>query len=250
MVRTEGIVISAEAPEAVEMEETEEEKESPDQIGEFYLQMKGMNYFGLLGVEQSAQDPEVEQAYRDRMNGFERANFSARMDPELEMKLEEINTEIIKAYESLRNQERREQYLAKLRPPEKSGAPSRGLEAEKYLQEGIKSVRARDWGNAQKMFEKAVELRPDEPEYFGYLGWSIYSNPEFKLESRREMAKGKIRQAIKMNPNMDSVHVFLGKILKDEGKKDQAIQEFREALRCNANCREAKRELEAQGLKG
>jgi len=248
-VRTEGIVISPEAPEAVEIEETEEEeKESPDRIAEFYLELKGMNYLDLLGIEASARDEQVEKAYREKMSEFERSRFPLRMDPELEQKLEEINTEIIKAYEALRNQERRNQYLRQVREKEEGKKSGPNLEAEKFLQEGIKSVRARDWSNAQKMFEKAVALKPNEPEYQGYLGWSIYCNPEFKLEVRRELAKEKIRQAMKMNPNMDSVHVFLGKIFKDEGKKEPAIQEFQEAVRCNPNCREARRELEAQGI--
>lgn len=227
----------------------EEEKESPDRIGEFYIEMKGMNYLELLGIAQEANDQQVESAYRQRLKEFERDRFPPQIDPEMELRLEEINTEIIKAYESLRNQERREKYLGQLKAKEKAKKSSLDLEAEKYLQDGIKCVRLRDWGGAQKMFEMAIELKPEEPEYYAYLGWSIYCNPELKSEARRELAKEKIKQAIKMNPNMDSAHVFLAKILKEEGKRMQSVYELREALRCNPNCREAKKELEAQGIK-
>ncbi len=247
--RSEGIYISPDAPEAVVEEIAEEPKESPDKIAEFYIELKRMNCLEQLGISAEAGDAQVEEAYRKRLEEFDRNRFSARLDPELEAKLEEINTGIISAYEALRNQDRRDQYLQGLREKEEADKVSVGLEAEKFLQEGLKLVRGRDWGKAQKMFEQAVSLRPSEPEYYGYLGWSIYCNPELKLEERRELAKEKIRHAIKMNPNVDSIHVFLGKIYKDEGKKLPSVHEFKEALRCNPNCREARRELEAQGVK-
>ena len=249
----EEVFISPLAPEA-EIEEAfseeleaEEEKESPEKIMEFYLDLKSRNYFQLLGVSEEADDSEIEKAYRARLEEFSRERFPARLEPELEQKLEEINTEIIKAYESLRTEVKRGEYLKELKA-KKEPELSESLRAEKFLQEGIKYVRQRDWSNAQKMFEKAVELKPEEPEYYGYLGWTIYCNPELELEKRRERAKEKIQKAIQMNPKIDSPHVFLGKILKEEGKLEQAIEEFKIALRCNPNCREAKRELKAQGI--
>jgi hypothetical protein len=48
-----------------------------------------------------------------------------------------------------------------------------------------------------------------------------------------------------MNPQMDSPHVFLGKILKDDQKAGPAMEEFKLALRANPKCREAERELKA-----
>jgi len=249
LTRQEGILISQDAPELVE--EVEEEKESPDKILEFYIQIKAKDYFQLLELNEDATDDEVEQAYRRRLNEFERSRFPAQLDGELEAKLEEINTEIIKAYEAVREKNKRERYINQLKEKmeRKKREAQKPLEAEKFLQEGIKYVRARDFANAQKMFEKAVELKPNEPEYYGYLGWTIFCNPELELEERIRRAKEKILQAIKMNPNMDSAHVFLGKILKEEGKNEEAIQEFKEAIRCNPNCKEAHRELEVHGVK-
>ena len=249
----EEVMASPEAPEAEleeafsEAEEPEEEKESPEKIMEFYLDLKSKNYFQLLGVSEEAGDEEIESGYRSRLEEFSRERFPAQLSPELELKLEEINTEIIKAYEALRTEEKRARYSEQLKK-EQAPKVSESLRAEKFLQQGIKYVRQRDWSNAQKMFEKAVELKPEEPEYYGYLGWTIYCNPELEPEERKARAKEKIQKAIQMNPKIDSPHVFLGKILKEEGKLEQAIEEFKTALRCNPNCREARRELKAQGI--
>ena len=161
--------------------------------------------------------------------------------------MEEINARYILAYESLKDPERREKYRGELEgKPRAEVRPE--LEAEKCLQQGMKSVRSRDWSNAQEMFERAIKLRPDEPEYYGYLGWAIYCNEEANFQERRDTAIEKLGIALEMNPNMDSVHVFLGKIFKDEGNVNEAVAEFRLALQCNPNCREAARELKAHGL--
>jgi Tfp pilus assembly protein PilF len=147
----------------------------------------------------------------------------------------------------LKDPERRDKYRQDLEgKPEAEARPE--LEAEKYLQQGMRSVRARDWSNAQEMFEKAVELKPDEPEYYGSLGWAIYCNEEMDFNERRDTAIEKLGAALEMNPNMDAVHVFLGKIFKDEGNVNEAVAEFRVALQCNPNCREAARELKAHGF--
>ena len=247
--RQDEILVSADSPE-VAVEEAPEimMKQPPDKILEFYIQLKSKNYFELLDLEPDADDEQIEEAYRARLEEFSRDHYPARMDAEPEARLEEINAEIIKAYESLRSKTRRASYLAGLRNKEEKNQSAGYLRAEQFLQQGIKFVRTRDFANAQKMFEKAVELSPTEPEYYGYLGWTIFCNTQIGPDERARLAKQKLRQAIKMNPNMDSTHVFLGKILQQEGNEDGAVVEFRLALKANANCREALRELEARGL--
>ncbi len=241
------ITIADEDEMEVEIEAAEDKKDEDDVLSE-YIDLKSKDYFSLLGVGIDASDEEVDQAYREKMEEFSRDRFVARLSVEAETKLEEINARYILAYESLKNAGRREKYRQGLeeKPAEPAERPE--LEAEKYLQMGMQAVRTRDWANAQKMFEKAVDLRPDEPEYYGYLGWSIYSNDELEFDERRDLAIEKLGMALEMNPNMDSVHVFLGKIFKDEGNTNEAIAEFKLALQCNPNCREAARELKAHGV--
>ena len=223
-------------------------QEHPDKILEFYIQLKNKDYFELLDAKPEAGDEEIENGYRRRLFEFSRDRFPERMAQEHEDRLEEINTEIIKAYETLRVTERREAYLAGQGEKASQKKSQDHLRAEKFLQEGIKYVRARDFVNAQKMFEWATQLSPNEPEYFGYLGWTTFCNQELDPEQRTALAKEKLNHAIKMNPNMDSAHVFLGKILVNEGREEEAVSEFRLALKANPNCREALRELELRGI--
>lgn len=242
------------APEAAEMAlehpvarvvESAAEKKDESEILEFYMGLKSADFFSLLQLKPDADSFQVTEAYRRMRSEFEKGRYKTGMSGEALAKLEEIHAQIIRAYETLRTPLGRRQYLAKLKEESKPKELAAQLKAEQYLQQGVQFVRRRDWPNAQSMFEKAVELNPEEPEYLGYLGWTIYSNPELDLAERRDRAKTLIRQAIDMNPNMDSSRVFLGKIMKEEGKVKEAVEQFEAAFNNNKNCREAEREIKS-----
>lgn len=216
----------------------------PEDILAAYMEIKSLDLFAVLGVGRDAGDEEVEGAYRRRLSEFDREKFQKNLPAEAEAKLEEINTRLIRAYESLKTAARRKGYLAQLEEVSPQRQAQRRLESEKFLQEGMKCVRGRDFARAQEMFEKAIQLRPQEPEYYGYLGWTIYMNPVLEEDVRCARAEEKVRMAIQMNPRLDSAHVFLGKIFKDQGRVEDAVAEFRAAVSCNPNCREALRELQ------
>ena len=244
----EGTVSFVEHEEAAAPKDASAKAEGPDkeesEILEFYVGHKGLDYFELMDLERDTSDEEVLEAYRRLRAEFDKNRFGALTD-EGKDKLEEINAHIIRAYEALRTKEDRQAYLQGLDEAQKEKKVSTSLQAEQYLQKGSQYVRQRDWPKAQKMFEKAVEASPNEPEYYGYLGWSIYSNPEVDKRERTELAKKHISKAIELNPQMDSSHVFMGKILKEEGNAEEAVEEFRTALHWNPKCAEAERELKA-----
>lgn len=233
-------------------EEPEEEETAPEifrdeaEILEFYMGIKSADFFTLLHVPRTADDAKVLAAYRELRAEYDKTRFGPGLSSEASAKLEEIHAQIIRAYEALRTAEDRKQYLNQLdqRPAKPEVKPA--LQAEKFLQQGLEFVRKRDWASAQQRFEQAAAARPHEPEYHSYLGWTIYCNTALDLKMRREKAITLLRKAIEMNPQMDSPHVFLGKILKDDRKVGSAVEEFKRALRANPKCREAERELKAR----
>ncbi|HUT55631.1 MAG TPA: DUF4388 domain-containing protein [bacterium] len=220
------------------------EKEESD-ILEFYMGLKSADFFSLLRIGQDADSVQVTEAYRRLRREYDKSNFPPGLSGEALAKLEEIHAQIIRAYETLRTLIGRREYLSRIQAEAEGKTTAAALKAEQYLQQGVQFVRKRDWPRAQAMFEKAVEARPEEPEYLGYLGWTIYSNPEEQAAERTERAKTLIRKAIDINPQMDSSRVFLGKILKEEGKIQEAVEQLETALLCNAKCREAERELKS-----
>ncbi len=229
------------SPAATDRQPDKDESE----ILEFYVGHKSQDYFSLLGLDRHTTDGEVSKAYRVLRDEFDKNRFG-ELSKEGKDKLEEINAHIIRAYETLRTEEDRQTYIKSLDQAQKEKKVSASLQAEQYLQKGSEYVRKRDWPRAQQMFEKAVQVSPNEPEYYSYLGWSIYSNTEMDRHERVSRAKEHIRKAIELNSQIDSSHVFMGKILKEEGKTDEAVEEFKTALHWNPQCAEAKRELKAR----
>jgi len=248
-----------EAASVLESEETEtgevsffeeapgvgEEIKDESEVLEAYMTVKSSDFFELLGVSRDAGDLDVDRAYRALRAEWDKSRFSPELSDEVMDKLEEINTQLIRAYEALRTEESRKEYLEKIEgEPEPDVRP--GLQAEQCLQKGMQFVRSREWASAQKMFERAVEARPHEAEYRAYLGWTIYSNTELDLEERKDKAKSALMEAIDSNPQIDAPHVFIAKIFKEEGQVEKAVSHFEQALVGNPNCREAERELMAR----
>jgi len=219
------------------------------EVLEFYIDIKSKDFFSLLGLDRDCDDKSVLRAYRKLRMEYDKERFGPDLSAEAQAKLEEIHAQLIRAFEALRTEADREHYLAGPGKPDQDPKLKSALKAEQCLQQGLGFVRRRDWPQAQKMFELALEASPEEPEYYGYLGWTIYSNPELDINERRERAKDLIGKAIELNPYMDSSHVFMAKILKEEGKTEEAAAEFQAALRCNPKCKEAERELKARELK-
>jgi hypothetical protein len=220
-----------------------EELRDESEILEYYMVCKNFDFYTLLQLNRDAGDAEVDNAYHTLRSKYYRNQFAPEISAEALDKLEEIHAQIIRAYEALRTEAGRRQYLAELEQKPERPVLTDTLQAEQCLQRGMAAVRKRDWVNAQAMFEQAVAANPRDPEYKGYLGWTIYSNTSLELEARREQAKAILREALQINPSMDSAHVFLGKILKEEGKVKEAVNEFDLALLCNPKCGEAEREL-------
>jgi tetratricopeptide (TPR) repeat protein len=222
------------------------EDKDESEILEYYVGIKGIDFFSLLKIDPDADDQQIKAAYHNLRQKYHRNNFKPELSEEALAKLEEIHTQIIRAYETLRTAKKRLEYKRHMDEKEKKPKELKPeLKAEQYLQKGLLSVRKRDWPNAVEMFKNAIEANPEEPEYLGYLGWSTYSDTELDSTERTRRAKDFIRRAIEMNPYMDSAHVFLAKILKNEGEVKEAAHEFETALLCNPKCREAERELKS-----
>ncbi len=235
------------SPELIEDEEeititVDHPRKSAHDLLEIYMSIKSEDYFKVLEIPRQATDDMVKRAYLRRSAEFGSEMFEGDLPPEAETKREEIRARIIRSYETLKSETGREEYLQKL----EAGVPeqkSHHLQAEKCLQQGMKFVRNRDFPNAQKMFEQAVELKPGEPAYLSYLGWTVYSNPDTDLAERTERAMEYLNQALSRNPNMDSAYVFKGKILKEGGDPQAALDCFRKAMTANPRCGEAEREI-------
>jgi Tfp pilus assembly protein PilF len=112
--------------------------------------------------------------------------------------------------------------------------------AQRELRRGQWYLEANRPEFARRRFEQAVELDPEQPLYYAYVGWAYYRSPVRDLEKARSY----LRQALQVNPNLDQAHYFMGIIAKREEDEALADHHFHKAVEANPHHAQAKRELD------
>ena len=100
------------------------------------------------------------------------------------------------------------------------------------------------WNEAEKVFTKALNFRPDNPILHCELGNTLKQlNRSEEAEKKLEEAEKKLEEAVRLNPDDYVDKHNLGLVLLRLGKLTKAEETFIEVTRLNPNCAEAFREL-------
>jgi len=210
-----------------------------------YYRVKSSNYFRVLGVESKADADEIEQAFEKIEQQFHPDNMPDYDVRPIMGKLGEILEKAQAARRVLLEERTRREYRHYLEVQERQRAHDEGLQAEITFKEGERAMLESDFGAAKSKFEQAVKLKPDEPEYYAYLGWAAF---QLARESQNatdiKKAKQYLNKAAAMNPDSDKAYLILGRLYAGEGKLDMAKQHFEKALKVNPACAPAEKALE------
>ncbi|MBU1176111.1 MAG: tetratricopeptide repeat protein [Alphaproteobacteria bacterium] len=99
-----------------------------------------------------------------------------------------------------------------------------------YYLRGMCNERARNWGSAEKDFERALELDPDNPQVLNYLGYS-WIDQGVHLDKALEM----IRTALEWDPSDGYVVDSLGWAYYRLGRFEEAVQTLEQAVQLRAS---------------
>jgi tetratricopeptide (TPR) repeat protein len=104
--------------------------------------------------------------------------------------------------------------------------------AEPLFQEGLGHLKSREYLEAVKCFDKAIEIEK-EPIYLCNKGLALC-----RLEKNKEAIEcyGK---AIEINPNLADAWKDVGLVLKDSGRYDEAVKCYEKAIEINPNLADA-----------
>jgi tetratricopeptide (TPR) repeat protein len=103
-------------------------------------------------------------------------------------------------------------------------APERGYWTLYYFR-GICYERSKQWPLAEKDFEQALALYPDQPQVLNYLGYSWVDQGQH-LDKAIEM----IRKAVSLRPNDGYIVDSLGWAYYRLGRYDEAVRELERAI--------------------
>ncbi len=100
------------------------------------------------------------------------------------------------------------------------------LNGEFYFDAGAAYERKGDYVQAEKYFDKSLELAPNSPEALNYLGYML-ADRGVKLEKAREL----IERAVKMKPDSAAYMDSLGWVLYRLKKPQEALGRIQEAIK-------------------
>jgi serine/threonine protein kinase/TolB-like protein len=126
----------------------------------------------------------------------------------------------------------------------KPEAPVGALAYEYYLR-GIDFYALNDFTDAIKMLEKSTQMQPDYAPAWAHLGRAYTTGASLDFGGREfyEKAQNAYEKAIALNPTLVEPRVYMGNLLTDTGRVEQAIPLLRAALQTSPNDAEAHWEL-------
>ena len=239
--KTPGPAMAPQKPEPT----TQEDPNAPTgTILDDCSRMMQQDFFSLMGVSDRSGPQELRKAYLSLVKKFHPdRHLHAEASPETTRKINELFQRITAAYELLCDPARREKYLSELRGEKKPEVEIADvLQAETVYQKGMVFLRLKNYPAALEAFREAVRLAPVEPEYLASFAWALHrSDPGDPLLQQK--AREALDAALKGNARLATAHLYLGQILKGEGRLKDAEKSFERAVHCDPNCTEALREL-------
>lgn len=201
--------------------------------------------FEKLGVAPDASEDEIRSAYMQLAKETHPDRYAAASRAAREL-AEQAFREVTRAYEILSDPVRLAAYRDDPNRDRKEAQAleeaQRAIAAEREFQRGEARLRSHDWSGALTHFERAVELYPDEGEYFAYCGWAYYLTHGHDADVLRK-AFALVKRGVKLAPEREKPYLFLGRLCLAAGKLDSAERIFTKAVECRPDSIEGLREL-------
>lgn len=213
--------------------------------------LKGKNYFQMLGLDDDVDGEAVALAYEELATRTHPDRFHKSSSAVRQM-ADEVHSLISKAHDALIDVKSRREYLLELRRGERKAQEKEedriALEAETHFQRGESLLRQRDYEGALAAFGKALERFPEEGEYHAHYGWCLHlSHPDNPIMIEESIEH--VRRGVKLARDREKPYLYLGRLYKAVGRSPAAEKMFTRALQIRPECVEAMRELRLINLR-
>jgi len=234
-------------------EETAKKKEIAEEISKYEKMIQEGTLFDLLGINRDAKPPDVKKAFFRLAKKFHPDTNPLLFQSEYKERAEEVFTRIGGAYNTLIDLKAREEYVYALDhkiSQEDLDKANRALEAEGVFVKAEILFKKGDFRGAQTIIQEAINLNPEEPEYYLYLGWCLFKSTHGVGIAE---AKKNLQKAIDMGlrDKMDMAQYYLGMLAKVEGRSvEEQRRYFSAAIEANPQNTLAASELRHIDMRG
>ncbi|HKC52043.1 MAG TPA: response regulator [Myxococcota bacterium] len=208
---------------------------------------KTQNHFEALGVAEDAPGDEVRKAFMALAKTFHPDKVGRRSAELIEL-AGKVFARISEAHDVLASPEKRQLYVSQLKRTRGAQGDTRQevtriLTAEQQFQRAEEAMRRRDWVASLEALKWALDLDPNEGEFFALRGWVLFLQQQDQGLRNAEPALEQIKKAIALSPQSPSIYYYLGQIRKACGDHTEAEKMFRKTIELRPDHVEANREL-------
>ncbi len=208
-------------------------------LHELYEKIDTMTYYDLLDVKQDASYPEIKKSYLRKVKEFHSDRHTEIEDASLREKLSRVLAMLNEAYNTLKDQRRRETYNRLFIKGTRNTTIPQDINAKEYFIRGIEDYRRGNFWNAADLFQGATRLEPKKAKYWAHLSMALS-----KLPRRLKDAEEAMLKAINLEPYNVDYHIHLGRFYLNMGMRLRAKAQFETALKIDPDNLRVKEELE------
>src|SRR6185369_8109146 len=246
-------------PQTVGREQTHDT--SPQDVENLLVRVKNARtHYEVLGVAREISAPELKTVYYQLARRYHPDRFR-KSAAELVPRIEAAFARITQAYDTLRDDQLRASYDAKLEvrkkvdqiadaaPKASAPAPqpesvvdgavepvvSAAERAALQFKEGFAAFEMGQKKAALGLFASAARAVPSEPRYRAFYGQVLAEN-----EATRRAAESELSAAVKLDPNNAEYRMMLAELYRDLGLKLRAKGEAERAVAADPNNRKAR----------
>jgi curved DNA-binding protein CbpA len=250
---------SGKAVEASQPSETDVTQENVDAFLERLRRAE--SHYDVLDVESSADVLGLKSAYYHLARRYHPDRFR-KGDPKLLTRIESAFARITQAYDTLRDDQLRANYNAKLearrraqqiaeqtaKPAPREAEPETSPDvpvdvpmmpaaerAANDFKEGLAALEQGQRSLAAGLFASAARLVPNDPRYRAFYGQLLATQ-----ENTRRAAEAELQAAIKLDPGNADYRVSLAELFRDLGFSIRAKGEAERAVAADPNNRKAR----------
>jgi curved DNA-binding protein CbpA len=261
-------VLLVEAERRVSGADEPVETDVSDENAEAFLERlaRAESHYDVLGVEDTVAAADVKSAYYDLARRYHPDRFR-KAEPSLLTRLESAFARITQAYDTLRDDQLRANYNAKLqarrkaqqivdataKPPIPASTPASPPESEPVqatpvvpvipaaeraandFKEGLAALEQGQRKLAAGLLASAARLVPNEARYRAFYGQILAAQ-----QNTRRAAEAELQAAIKLDPGNADYRVMLAQLFRDLGFAIRAKGEAERAVAADPNNRKAR----------
>jgi DNA-binding response OmpR family regulator/DnaJ-domain-containing protein 1 len=208
-----------------------EETEARNKIAAKFDELEGKDYFAMLGVKKGAGPADVKKAYFGLAKDFHTDAFAGLKLGAAQKKLDHVFQSIQTAYTTLSDDKKRAEYQAKLDFEEQGQSTDIAalMNADGEMHKARLLVERGDFGNALKIVERILAVKPKDDEYLGYqrfLSWWMNG----KSQSGASVVIKQLEEHFKNQQGALALKEFVGRIATEVGDYRTAKIAFKKVL--------------------